>query len=485
MAEQPPAARGRRNQLPSEKLALLEERIERALGASSGKGGIPRGSQQDILPLSYAQEGLWALSLIDPEHAASNNPILLRLKGGIDLSAMNRAFSALLHRQEALCCRMRSDLGSPSAQLSPVAEYELPVVDFSRLPERAARSAADEWIRAEIEAPVSIFESPLLRAHLLRLLEDEHHLLMVFHHIAMDGWSKGIALWELGRFYSAAVEGKAADLPVLSIRYSDFAAWQRARLGSPEIQPLMEFWKSRLRELPPPFEIPVDHRRQMAISSPAGTLRFSIESALVSSLRQLGAEYGATLAMTLLAGYLILLKRFSGQTDLVIGLPVAGRTEPQTENLIGLFINTLVFRCNLSGKPGFLDVLEAVRAEAEQVYSHQEIPLEKLVSDIPHKRDPARPPFFQILFNFKNLPAREIRFSGLEAEILSTRASGVRYDLSLEMEKEGDSIQASFNYNAALYDEATIVKLVESFQNLLEGIVKNPRLDIASLSLSR
>ena len=243
-----------------------------------------------------------------------------------------------------------------------------------------------------------MYSSPLARAHLLRISNDDHIFLMVFHHLTIDAWSKGIVLSELGSLYSAAVEDISPDLPELQIQYADFAAWQRSRLKSPELQIQLELWKAKLRDLPPIFELPPDRKRKSILSGPAGVVSFHLDEPIIQGLQRVGLENDATLAMVLLTSFLILLQRFCGQSDLVIGMPIAGRTETQTENLIGLFINTLVFRCDLSGNPRFCDALVRVRCEAEEVYSNQEIPLEKLVSEVPHKRDPGRPPFFQILF---------------------------------------------------------------------------------------
>lgn len=480
MADEYRSQNSRPVRLSPEELSLLEARINLAFAGANQRDIIPRSGQQGEIPLSYAQEGLWALSMINTENAFANNPILVRFQGKLDLEALNRALKSLLKRQDALCYCIRGDLGHPAQQFIPVTNFELPVVDFGGIFENEAQLKMDEWIRSEIDRPIDISNSPLMRANLLRTAEDDHLLLMVFHHLVMDGWSKGIALAELGEIYSAGVEQRSAALVELPIRYADYTAWQRARMDSPAMQKQLNFWKSYLRNLPPAFEIPPDHPLQRTCPCPTGSAGFELNDETINGLQKVGAKYDATLAMALLTCFLVLLRRFSGQSDIVIGLPIAGRTVLQTENLIGLFINTLAFRIELPEDQSFWEALRAVRQEAERVYSNQEVPLEKLVSVLPHKRDPNRPPFFQMLFNFKNFPKREIRFAGMEASVMPVQPGVSRYDLSLELEWDGARIQATFIYNAALYERETISDLAESYQVLLEKAIQYPERKIAA-----
>ncbi len=462
-------------------LSALEKRIDRALAASSREKVIPRRAQNDFLPLSYMQEGLWALSQIDQEHAALNNPVVLRLKGPLSQSALDKAFVRLLKRHDVLCCRFRSDMGRPVQQYSPCEDYMIPLLDFSDLPADAVERAADEHVQVEISNPLNLYTSPLLRAKLLRLNENEHILVVIFHHLTSDAWSKSIFISELGMLYSEAVEGIPAELPELAIQYADFAAWHRKRLKSPELLRQLDFWKGKLVDLPPAFELPNDHSRGHTLSYPAGVLTDELDEGIIRGLQSVGLNFGATQSMMLLTAFLILLQRFCGQPDLVIGLPIAGRTVLETEKLIGLFINTLVFRCDLSGNPRFFEALDRVRCEVEEVYSNQEIPLEKIVGEVPHERNQGRPPFFQILYNYKNLPKFDVKFSGVEIMLEPAQPSAVRYDLALEITNNGDHLDAVYIYNAAIFEETTIIRLAEGFKMLLNAIIQHPDLRIMDL----
>ena len=463
--------------------ALLEERLQKARSAGKKPASIPARVRSNFAPLSYAQEGLWVLSQFDLQSGLFNRPVILRLKGRLDAPALNGALQALLRRHESLRCRFRSDLGQPLQQVEAAVELDLGLIDLTRLEGGNRERQAHEFIRAEISKPVNLARSPLLRAHLIRLSQEDHILLMVFHHIAFDAWSERVVLADLGAFYEAYAQGKPAALDPLPVQYAEIAAWQRERVNGDVLAGQLDYWKQKLADLPTATEFPTDHPRPAISSDQGEAVDFILAEDLLWDLRQLAQSEGATLSMVLLSAFIVLLSRYTRQTEIVIGLPVAGRTLLESEGLVGLFINTLVLRCNLPADPTFREVLRLVRQESLEATSNSEIPLEKLVEVVPVKRDLSRTPFFQILFNFENLPSHRLNFPGLEIDFVASHKEFVRYDLSLELANGDRSLEGSFVFNCELYERTTIERLVESYQALLADIAYTPERPVAGLNL--
>jgi hypothetical protein len=343
------------------KQALLEKRLQAAMQPLSERPTIPHRSRQGFAPLSYGQEGLWFISQLDSSAPVYNRPVALRLIGDLDQTALQQALLEILRRHEVLQARYRIDLGRPFQEINPSAVLELPLVDMSNIPAPEREEKARLFANEQARIPVNLARSPLLRVCLIRLSAGEHILLLIFHHITFDAWSERVLLNELSVLYGAFSKGAASPLPEPPIRYADYAVWQRERMGTGEFQNHLAYWKNKLGDLPPPMELPTDYPRPAFYSNRGARFQLNLPTPLVAALKDLGLRQNVTLSMVFLSAYLTLLYRYSGQPDVLIGMPVAGRTLVEMESLIGLFINSLVLRCNLAGEPTFLELLERTR----------------------------------------------------------------------------------------------------------------------------
>ncbi len=436
--------------------AALDRRLSEALELSARPTSIPVRKRQEFAPLSFAQEGLWVLSQFDLHHGLFNRPVVIRLTGALDRSNLEAALFTVVRRHKALCYRLRSDIGEPLQQIARPEQLSLIDVDFRGLDADQREYSANQYVNEQVINPIDLTCSPLMRASLIHLTENQHILVLVFHHITFDAWSEGVLLADLSAVYNGLVSRNPAQLPDLRIQYADFAAWQRDRLESGALNNQLDYWKHKLENLPSPLDLTPDFRRPSIYASRGAAHTFDVSADMVPLLKTLAASENATLFMVLLAGFVALIHRITNQTDFVIGTPIAGRTYIETENLIGLFINTLVLRFDISGRPTFSNLLHRVRDEALEAYSNQDIPFEKIVDVVPFHRDLSRPPFFQILFNFENLPERQKTFSGLKVEPYSYEQTYARYDLSLEFTQINGSLRGEFIYNTQIYKKATV-----------------------------
>ncbi len=472
-----------KSRLSPDRQALLEKRLQAAILRSAQQPVIPRRARQGFAPLSFGQEGLWFISQLDAASPVYNRPVALRLVGDLDQSALQRTVDEILKRHEVLRARFRVDLGRPLQELNSSAICKLHLVDLSALPLPEREKKAREFANEQARTPVNLAKSPLLRACLLRLAVDEHLLLLVFHHITFDAWSERVLLKELAALYPAFSTGAASPLPDLPIQYADYAAWQHERVATDQFKDHLDYWKSQLADLPPAFELPADFPRPPYFSNRGARLQQLLPASLVSELTDLSLRRNVTLSMLFLAAYLTLLNRYSSQTEALIGMPVAGRTLVELEGLIGLFINSLALRCNLAGSPSFSELLDRVQNIVLEAINHQEAPLERLVAEINPRRDLSRSPFFQVMFNYKNIPDRVIRISGLDVTLYDLDLETSPYDLTLEILPQAETIGCSFIYNSDLYHPTTIERFAANFLQLLHSVVAAPDLPIAQLPL--
>ena len=451
--------------------------------ASTDSTSIPVRKRQNFAPLSLTQEGLWVLSQFNLQKGIYNRPVVLHLKGVLSAVLLQEAVSDVIRKHEVLRCRIRSDFSQPVQQIEKPKKVDLGYLDFSEMPQSEREIAAQQFIHMEVNKPVDLSSSPLLRASLVRLAEDEYILILVFHHICFDAWSERVLLADLSLAYNGLVNGKSPDLEELKIQYADFAAWQRERLEAGQLDQHVDYWKRKLADMPPAFELPSDFHRPPIYITRGAEIPFELPFRTVNALRSLAQSENATLYMVSLSAFLTLLYRYTGEQDVMIGSPIAGRTVVETEDLIGLFINTLVLRFEITGSQTFQELLQHVRTETLDAYSNQEIPLEKLVEVIPYQRDLSRTPFFQILFNFENIPEQQVSFSGMQVEVYPINQSYSRYDLSLELTQVGDTLKGTAVYNTELYRQETIQSLLDCYVTLLDHIVENPNQRIDKISI--
>ncbi len=466
-------------------VAGLAERIDGLLRDGAGQAMPPLVpvSREGALPLSFAQQRLWFLDQLEPGSAAYNMPTALRLRGRLNVRAMQAALSGVARRHEVLRTVFATEGGEPVQWIAAPALVPLPFIDLAGLPNAVRESELRRLARAEASRPFNLARGPLLRATLLGLGGEEHALLFTLHHIISDGWSTGVLVREVSEFYTAEMQGRAPVLPELPVQYADYAAWQRAWLRGEVLEAQLAYWRERLADAPPVLELPTDRPRPRVASERAGSQPVRLSSETSHALRALGRAEGVTLFMTLLSAWQLLLARYSGQDDLVVGTPIAGRTRLETEPLIGFFANTLVLRTDLSGNLSFQELLGRVREATLGAYQHQDLPFEKLVEELAPERSLSHTPLFQVLFAMQNAERSALELGGLEVERLGTGDGGAKFDLSLTLGERGEGLRGSLAYRAELWEGRTMERLAGHLGALLEAAVARPGRPVGELPL--
>ncbi|WP_164002997.1 non-ribosomal peptide synthetase, partial [Pyxidicoccus caerfyrddinensis] len=468
-------------------VAALADRVDRAVRAGVGFIAPPlrrRREQQDVLPLSYAQQRLWFLEQLTPGSAFYNVPAVVKLTGPLDVAALERSFEALVRRHESLRTTFRAEGGLPVQVISPAGRVELKRVDLGGLPEAEREQEARRRAEEEAARPFDLAQGPLLKTSLLRLGEQEHVLVLMTHHIVSDGWSMGILVREVAALYEAFSLGRTSPLPELAVQYPDYAVWQREWLKGEVLEAQLGYWKQQLEGAPATLELPTDKPRP-AVQTFRGEVRQALwPKALWRDLESLGRREGATPFMVLLAAFQTVLSRYAGQEDVSVGAPIAGRTQAETEGLIGFFANMLVLRAKLEAGQSFRQLLRQVRETTLGAYAHQEVPFEKLVEELQPERDLSRSPLFQVTLTLQNIPTTEVKLkqgltlSGVESELATSK-----YDLSLVVQEVPHGVVAAVNYNSELFEAATMVRLLGHLQVLLESAVARPEQRLLDLPL--
>ena len=479
----PPAGTGR---LATRAEALLGERLKRrAAGEGFGAERIPRIPRRDgRVPLSFAQERLWFLERLEPGGAAHVLPMAIVLQGRLDLDAWRRAVTGVFRRHEALRTVFREEADGPVGLVRAPEPVALPLHDLSALPAAARAVEATRLAVLEGRRPFDLERGPLLRGALVRLGPLDHYALLSMHHIAADGWSMRVLVTELARLYEAFTSGAAAaSLPELPIQYADFAAWQRERLAGEALERELAFWRERLAGAPV-LDLATDFSRPAVQSHRGASLSLALSPERSREVRRLGREAGASLFMTLLAGFQILLARYADQEAVSVGTPVAGRVRVETEGLIGLFLNTLVLRTDLSGDPTFAETLARVRETVLAAQSHQELPFEKLVQELQPERSLAHSPLFQVMFVLQNVVAsEEAALPGLSSTVLQADRGTALFDLTLSLSDNPHAVHGRLEYATHLFERATMERLAGHFETLLAAAAENPRRRLSELPL--
>ncbi|HVG44434.1 MAG TPA: amino acid adenylation domain-containing protein, partial [Longimicrobium sp.] len=436
------------------------------------------------LPLSFAQERLWFIDRLEPESATYNIPAALRLTGALDERALERALGEIVRRHEALRTTFGEVDGSPVQVISPFGGFALPVEDLSALGEVDREAAVEQRAGEEARRVLHLAAGPLFRAALLRLGEESHVLLLSMHHIVSDGWSLGVLFREFSALYAAYREGRESPLAELAVQYADYAVWQREQLAGEVLDRQLAYWKERLAGAPELLELPTDHPRPPVQTFRGASVPVELSPELLERLQALGRREGATLYMTLLAAFQVLLSRYGGGEDVVVGTPIAGRTRKEIEELIGFFVNTLVLRTDLSGDPSFREILRRVREATLGAYEHQEVPFEKLVAELQPERSLSHSPLFQVMFTLQDaggggggaLPALEV--SGVDAELASAK-----FDLSLGLAATPQSLGGELNYSTDLFERGTIERMLGHLERVLEQVAARPEARLSELDL--
>ncbi|HEY0018768.1 MAG TPA: amino acid adenylation domain-containing protein, partial [Longimicrobium sp.] len=466
-------------------VAGLAARVEAARGGE-GAAELPplaRAAGEGPWPLSFAQRRLWFLERMEPGSAAYNLPAAYRLAGALDADALERALRELVRRHEGLRSSFGVAAGEPVQAVGAV-EGPLPAVDDLRALPAAERPA--ELARRVAEAswaPFDLRHGPLFRARLFRTGDEEAVLLLATHHVVSDGWSQTVLARELSALYGAFARGEASPLAEPAFRYADYAAWQHGWLRGEVLQTQLAWWKSRLQGAPAVLELPTDRPRP-AVASPRGAAEpVALPPELTAALRALARREGATLFMTLLAAWQALLSKYSGQEDVVVGAPVAGRTHPGVEGVVGCFVNTLALRGDLSGDPTFRALLGRVRETLLGAYAHQDLPFEKLVEELAPERSLRHTPLFQATLALQNLESREQRLGEVRMEPLPPVVQATKFDLGLSLQEDEHEVRGLLLYRADLFDAETVRRMIGHLRVLLEAAAATPERRLSELPL--
>ncbi|WP_371360041.1 amino acid adenylation domain-containing protein [Pseudomonas sp. KT_2_4] len=431
------------------------------------------------LPLSYAQERQWFLWQLEPHSAAYHIPSALRLKGQLDLAALQRSFDSLLARHESLRTHIRQDHDGAVQVIEP--PMSLPITQAD-----ADEAQLNARVQALIAQPFDLQEGPLLRVTLLRLAADEHVLVLVQHHIVSDGWSMQLVVEELVQLYAGYSQGQDVQLPALPIQYADYAVWQRSWMDAGEKQRQLAYWRELLGGEQSVLELPFDHQRPAVQSHRGARLAFELTPELTQGLKALAQQQGVTLFMLLLASFQTLLHRYSGQEEIRVGVPIANRNRSETERLIGFFVNTQVLKADVHGQMSVEQLLQHVRQRALEAQAHQDLPFEQLVEALQPERSLSHNPLFQVMFNHQTDVGQaqvQHQLPGLRVEGLDWDSKTAHFDLDLDIQESTEGIWATLGYAQDLFEASTVQRMARHWQNLLQGMVANPRQQLSQLSL--
>ena len=440
---------------------------------------IEPADRKKPLRASFSQQRIWFLCELESDSSTFNMSYSLRLTGNLNCEALQAAMDTLTKRHESLRTRFE-DFADGAVQ---VIEDDVAVPINYEVDIDATSSGIDAWLSRHAATSFDLRTAPLIRLHILKTQDQEHYLSIVIHHIIADAWSMAILLRELSACYAAHCNSETISLPDLSIQYADFSEWQDKLFQDGESNTQLQYWLKKLDDAPPLLELPTDQARS-ADPDYSGALHIRrLSSDLRGRLKELGSNLDASLFMVLQSAYAILLSRYAQTEDVVVGMPVAGRRQKETEGVIGAFLNTLILRTDLSGNPRFVDLLESVRSDTLEGFENQDLPFEKLVEALQPERNLSFNPVFQVLFNLRTQNTGRLDLQGLQTEFHPTGRRTAMVDLSLTVDDRPDGITLEFEYRSDLFDEPGIQRMAEQFSCLLEGIADNPLARISSLPL--
>jgi amino acid adenylation domain-containing protein len=468
--------------LSAEKRKLLEWRLKQKGISTPGTQEIPRRKETGPCPLSFAQQRLWFLDKLEPESTAYLIPRVFRL-GEVDAHALERTLQELIDRHESLRTTFEERAGQPVQVIHPISPFTLPIVDLQGLSYELREQEARRVAQQETQCPYDLTKGPLLRTYALRLGLQVHVLLLTLHHIITDGWSNQVLEHELTTVYQAFVAGQPSPLTPLPIQYADYALWQRKWLQENVLEKQLAYWKAQLQGVPAILSLPTDYLRSPTQSFRGAVITKHVPLSLCERLKVLSQQEDVTLFMTLLSGLAILLGRYNGQQDIVVGTAIANRMRTETEGLIGFFVNTLVLRCNLMENPTVRELLQRVRKTTGQAYIHQDLPFEKLVEELRPERSLSHHPLFQVMFILHNqVDTRDNSFD-IQMNGQKVDSQAVKRDLAIAITETSNGLVVSWQYDAALFSEEKIQRALNQYVYLLEQLVAQPQHKLSELSL--
>jgi amino acid adenylation domain-containing protein len=465
-------------------LAELAERIDTAEPISNDESIQAAGNRAVKAresPMSFAQQRLWFLDRLEPNQAIYNVPYAVSMKGPLNVDGLRFALDRIVQRHESLRTVFAYRTGAAVQIVLESLDLPIASTDLTEKEEADRERRASEMLSVEASRTFDLERGPLIRALLIKLGDLEHVFMLTMHHIVSDGWSLAVLNRELSILYSAFLEGQSDPLAGLKIQYADYAAWQRDWMAGDVLRKDLAYWKKQLAGPPATLELPTDNARPRRKSYRGARFYVDLSKTLSDSFDRMCRQASVTHYMGLLAAYDVLLSQWCGQTDVVVGSPIAGRDRAETQSLIGFFVNTLVMRTDLSGDPTFSDLLQRVRRTAVEAYAHQGLPFEKLVEELHPERNTSRSPIFQVMFAVQDGAARRMTLPGLEIEPISVETGTTKFDLSVSLSNTKRGLVGSWRYDADLFDKSTIHRLADGFSTLLEKIVTDPHQPLSQL----
>ncbi|HYR82568.1 MAG TPA: amino acid adenylation domain-containing protein, partial [Terriglobia bacterium] len=440
----------------------------------------PREAGATRFAQSFAQQRLWFLDQLEPQTATYNLPIAMRVQGDLDVKALEQTLNEIIRRHEVLRTTFETHDGLPVQIVASELSPSVPVTDLSgsATDEKLARLASEEAHRS-----FDLSQGPMLRMQVLKLGESDFVLLFTVHHIVSDAWSMGVLVREFGALYPAFHAGLPSPLPNLEFQYADFAEWQRGWLNGDQLKSQLEYWRAQLEGAPEMLQLPADRPRSAGRSLAGARVSRALGGTLSQSIKTFSRAENVTLFMTMLAGFQTLLHRYTGETDILVGTPVANRYQEELEPLVGFFINTLALRARVAGDPTFRRLLAQVRETALGAYAHQDLPFERLVEELAPERGWTGNPIFQVMFVMQNAPMPDLELPGLNVTALPVDRRTAKFDLTLDVVEYPEGFVTIAEYSTELFDEATIERLLKHYEHLLEAIVKNPETPVSELSM--
>ena len=440
-------------------------------------------TQNEQLPLSWAQERLWFLNQLEGSSATYNSSIGFRITGNLNINALQKALSEIFCRHEVLHTSFQTVNGRPIQVINPEAKININLVDLQQLPSTSRENVLNQQIQQEATTPFNLEIAPLMRCNLYQLQNEEYVFLLTMHHIVSDAWSMGVLIRELSSLYKAFTRREPSPLAKLPIQYADFAVWQRKWLSREVLQNKLNYWLAQLHGAPELLQLPIDRPRPTVQTYQGSTQYFTLNADLTKKLRILCRDSGTTVFMTLYAAFATLLYSYSGQSDILIGSPIANRNYSEIESLIGFFVNTLVLRTNVEDNLSFEKLLSQVRETTLKAYEHQDVPFEKVVEALQPKRSLSYSPLFQVMFVLQNAPLGKLELPGTKWSNLNKDSVIAKFDLTVSITEGERELVCKWKYNNDLFDGSTIERMANHFQNLLCMIVENPQQSVGELLL--
>jgi amino acid adenylation domain-containing protein len=452
--------------LSPERRALLETLLKEKREAASPRPAIPRREAAGAAPLSYAQERMWFLDLLQPGGAVYNMYQAVELSGPLSAAALSDSLLELTRRHESLRTTFREGAdGLPAQAVAPAPQRDdLPLVDLSGLPEAQRRHVANALTQREAHRPFDLERGPLFRATLLKLCEEEHVLLLTMHHIISDGWSMSVLVSEVSTLYATYAAGSPSPLAELPVQYADYAAWQREWLQGETLERHLSYWREKLKGAPPLMELPTDRERPAEATHRGGRVSVRVGPETCAGLLRVGREEEASLFMTLLSAFKLTLSRSCGQQDVVVGTRVAGRVRPELEGLVGLFVNAVALRTRVDEETSFRELVRAVREGTLSAFEHQDVPFDRLVSELRAERIPGANPVFNVMFVLQNLPTSEARARGLRLRPVGVESVTAKYDIDLTLWEDAGGVAGWVEYSSDLFDREGALRLAQRFE---------------------